>query len=63
MYERAVSIYEDSYGVQHAKVSEVLNNMAKLYYEKVSIYHHRNGFQYRAGAVRAQFAHGLLIKT
>ncbi len=37
MYERAIKLYEQHLGIQHPRVTEILQNMAKLYLDAVSI--------------------------
>ena len=38
LYERALKIYEDSFGPNHPRVAETLRNMALLKYELVSTF-------------------------
>lgn len=36
LYERALRVYEDSFGPNHPRVAETLRNLAVLKYEQVS---------------------------
>lgn len=36
MFERAIKLYEERVGIQHPRVSEILQNMAKLYLDAVN---------------------------
>ncbi len=38
LYERALKVYEDSFGQNHPRVAETLKNLALLKYEKVIFY-------------------------